>query len=82
MRPYKTFKIDDNEYTITIIDGNHGGWMFVSCNGVTIWEQAGYKDDNLALVDGETIARTHGKELKSRVEHDPLNSHGKGTNND
>lgn len=42
-------------YTAHIINGNHGGWLFVKCDKQVIYEQPGYKDYNKAMDDGELI---------------------------
>lgn len=42
----ETLVLNNGTYTITVIDGNHGGWLFVALNDKTIYEQSGYKELN------------------------------------
>ena len=54
---HRNFTVGDFIYTITVLEGNHGGWLFVALDNKTIWEQSGYGSDfDKALADGKQYA--------------------------
>jgi hypothetical protein len=56
--------LGDYHYTISVLVGNHGGWLFVRRGkDFTIYEQPGFKDYDEALDIGEKIARADYHEL-------------------
>jgi hypothetical protein len=49
----KICKFGEHIFTINVFDGNHGSWLFISCNNKTIFEQPGFGTDDEALSFGE-----------------------------
>lgn len=59
----ETLSFDDCSYKIAVVEGNHGGWLFVSRDGKTIYEQSGYRSWDKAISDGKLIAEYDHKNL-------------------
>lgn len=73
LRAKKTVQVGFDTYEIRVLEGNHGGWLFVMENGQTIFENAGYKDDAKALSDGEGLARANSLRRYERASEQFLN---------
>ncbi len=59
MTAQRIFKFNEDIYSINVFEGNHGGWLFVSINNKTIFEQPGFKTDEEALEFGEQYVHAY-----------------------
>ena len=56
------------EYTINLLNADHGIWMFVSKNGKVVSEQAGLKEPKQALVFALAVILSEEKDEEKKQE--------------
>ena len=59
MTAQRIFKVDEDIFSINVFEGKNGGWLFVSVNNKTIFEQPGFETDDDALDFGEKYVQSY-----------------------